>query len=489
MRRLALILALLLLLPAAAAAKSIEGTAKADKIRGTQTADAINVVGGGRDTVACLAGRDVVTADASDSVARDCEIVSRRIAFDQQVDAPAQHRTQLESDVASNGSTIVSVFQNGRFQDGGATGIGWATSTDGGAHWRSGLLPGLTRFSPSPGQSSRASDPAVTWDAAHGVWLVSSLIVAEEFSGLFISRSTDGLNWSGPVVASQELVGDLAYDKEWVACDSGASSRFAGSCYLVYTDFPRDQLTLQASHDGGLTWGSRVTVDDASGADVVGAIPVTQPDGALTVVFLVNEGALFAARSTDGGATFAPRVGIAPVSAHPIRGLRAPPLPSATVDASGRIFVVWADCSFRSLCAGNDIVLTSSTDGATWAPLTRLPGVGFESFVPDIAADATTPGRLAIVTYVVIQGSCTIGLCTMGVATTRSNDGGRTWRAPQRLDAQPMRFAWLPDAGGRFLGDYVGIAFTRLGIVPAFPLATRPVGGLLSESMFATVLR
>ena len=54
------------------------------------------------------------------------------------------HQTEVEPDTFSNGSTIVAAFQVGRINDGGACAIGFATSTNNGASWTSGLLPGIT---------------------------------------------------------------------------------------------------------------------------------------------------------------------------------------------------------------------------------------------------------------------------------------------------------------------------------------------------------
>ena len=61
----------------------------------------------------------------------------RRTADDRQTDsftnATSQHRTEVEPDTFAGDSRIVSAFQVGRFFDGGATDIGFATSPDGGA--------------------------------------------------------------------------------------------------------------------------------------------------------------------------------------------------------------------------------------------------------------------------------------------------------------------------------------------------------------------
>src|SRR4051794_35488609 len=56
------------------------------------------------------------------------------------------HHANVEPDSFSNGSTIVAAFQVGRIFDGGACAIGFSTSTNNGASWTSGLLPGLTKY-------------------------------------------------------------------------------------------------------------------------------------------------------------------------------------------------------------------------------------------------------------------------------------------------------------------------------------------------------
>ena len=67
-----------------------------------------------------------------------------QVSSDPYTDAQAQHRTEVEPDTFSFGSTIVSAFQVGRVSGGGSSNIGWATSTNGGATWTNGFLPGIT---------------------------------------------------------------------------------------------------------------------------------------------------------------------------------------------------------------------------------------------------------------------------------------------------------------------------------------------------------
>jgi hypothetical protein len=488
MRRVATALALFVALSGSAAAQTILGTAKAERLRGTTTADLIDAVGGGRDTVICRAGRDLVTADQSDRIGSDCEVVSRRISTDL-LTGPGQHQTQVEPSVAASGSTLVAAFQVGRFFDGAAAGIGWATSFNGGRTWRSGLLPAVTALQQPPGTVQRASDPAVAYDALHRTWLVVTLGVSPALSNIAVSRSADGLAWSPPAIVTQAVRGSLAYDKEWIGCDNGATSPFRGNCYVVYSDFVASRLTVQVSRDGGATWQPGVAASVAAGADVVGALPVVQPNGALTIVFLSADLGVFAVRSSDGATTWSPRVGISPLDALLPNDLRVPPLPAAAVDAAGRIYVVWADCGLRPACSGTDVVLTTSDDALTWTAPRTVRGIGSDRFIPAIAADPSMAGRLGLLFYYLASSGCVAADCRIGSAFTRSSDGGATWSAPQRLATRLMPYSWLADTqGGAFFGDYVGAAFAEAAFVPVFTLAQPPTRGTKHEAMFSARL-
>ena len=89
---------------------------------------------------------------------------------------------------------------NRAYFTGGATAIGWATSTDGGTTWTHGSLPGLTSGDDG-GPYSAASDPNVAYDAKHGAWIIESLALnSSETPAVVVSRSTDGgLTWNDPV--------------------------------------------------------------------------------------------------------------------------------------------------------------------------------------------------------------------------------------------------------------------------------------------------
>jgi hypothetical protein len=498
MRRAALPLLLVAALAAPATAATIQGTSRADALRGTNAADRISARGGddlvqaafgGRDSIACGPGRDVVSADRADRVTRDCEVVSRRLSNDLSTNPESQHETAVEPDSFAFGSTVVATFQLGRFEEGAASNIGFATSTDAGRTWRTGALPGLTVESSPPGTVNRASDPAVAYDAEHGTWLISTLGVGSGSYSILVSRSSDGVHWSAPVATA---TGQLL-DKEWVACDNGTASPFRGRCYVVYTDDARHQVVSQVSTDGGATWQPPVSV----ARELVGAMPVVRPDGSLVVLAsdLPDSGpaAIVATRSTDGGATFAPLQTVSNLTFHRPGDMRAFPLPSAEADRSGRVYAVWHDCRFRSGCTSNDIVLSTSADGVTWSPPARVsidPTTSrVDHFLPGIAASPAADGRLAIVYAFFQPGPCARNDCRLEIGFTTSADGGTTWSRPQRLDAQAIPMQWLPRSeGGYMVGDYFSTSFAGGRAVPVFALAAPRLNGRFREGIFAASL-
>jgi len=173
--------------------------------------------------------------------------------------ATTNHHTEVEPDTYSNGSTIVATFQVGRISDGGACAIGFATSTNNGATWTNGLLPGITKYAGS-GPNDRATDASVAYDARHGVWLISSLTLLEaggvHGNSVVTSRSTDGLTWSNPFTTATGS--DL--DKNWIVCDNTTTSPFYGNCYTEWDNHGAGNLLqMSTSSDGGQTWGTPKT--------------------------------------------------------------------------------------------------------------------------------------------------------------------------------------------------------------------------------------
>lgn len=404
-----------------------------------------------------------------------------------------QHATLVEPDAASNGSTIVTTFQAGRFSDGGGEAIGFARSTDGGRSWRSGLLPALTSASTPPGPFTRASDPVVVWDALHARWLAATLPLGPASTGIAVSSSPDGLTWGAPVFAASAARlqnGDTNFDKEWLGCDNGRSSPFFGHCYLAYTDFTLGGLAVQSTSDGGVTFTPPVAIPVRT--DVPGPQIAVRRSGELVIVFLESQ-TVKSIRSSDGGATFSSREDIARliVRNHPFRrdSLRVFPLPSADADAAGRVYVVWFDCRFRRSCQADDLVLSTSAGGGRWTRPVRVkvPRTGSTDFVlPALGVNPNARGRLALTYYTLNAPSCSLASCRLDAWFTTSKNGGARWATPRRLNAQRMRLAWLAETGsGRMVGDYFGSVYAGGRAVGIATIARPPSSGRLDEAIYA----
>ena len=515
MRAAALLLLALVVASAASAARSV-GTPGDDRLVGTATADTIfglagrdRIEGGrgadfvhpgpGRDTVEagagddrvaaqydgardvvrCGPGADLVNADLADSVARDCELVGLRLSRDPYTNPESQHETQVEPDSLTVGPRTVAAFQVGRRFDGAATNIGFATSIDDGRTWRNGLLPGLTTASRPAGPHTRASDPVVAFDDAHGVWLISTLAIEAPTTRLTVSRSSDGVTWSAPIVATEATAGGgVTLDKNWVACDNGSASPFRGRCYLAYTDNLRgDTLAVVSSSDGGLTWTTPVALP-VSGA--VGALPVVRPTGELVVAYLRGTQSIGSVVSIDGGATFAAPVTVSDVQVRNALDLRFFPLPAADVDpVSGRVWVTWHDCRFSVGCTANSVVVSTSDDGRSWTPPTRVTSAR-NAYLPTIGVHPRT-GRVALAYYVLRPGG------GIDFELVESRPGGGGWGIPRLLSAQTMRPDWLPDTvSGRMLADYVSVHYAGARPLVVWVLASQPVGLSLRQAVYAT---
>jgi hypothetical protein len=461
-------------------------SAAAARIHGTRHSDFIQAVNGHRDVVSCRRGRDVVTAEARDRVARSCEIVTREISQDPYGNAASQHASEVEPDTASWGSTVVAVFQVGRIRDGGAANIGWATSRNGGRTWAHGFLPGLTPSSRPAGPWPRGTDPAVAYDAQHGVWLVTTLGFggSGSDSALLISRSTDGLHWGQPVTATRRS--GFGLDKQWIACDNWSSSPFRGHCYLSYDDLVSNEIETQLSADGGLTWGTPAHAPGFPGRDAIngpaapGVQPVARPDGSVLIPYFDNT-QISVLRSLDGGVTWLPPTPVSPAAYHPVPGVRAAPLPSAEVGGDGAVYVAWPDCSRSASCSTNGLLVARSADGLTWSTPVRVPTGAADAVLPGIAADPAAGRRIALAYYRVRNGA-------LDVFFTSSRNGGSTWTKPQRLNSRSIPFGWLASAGGAMVGDYISTSFAGGRAVPVFALGFAPRRGRLHESMFATSL-
>ena len=407
-----------------------------------------------------------------------------QLSSDPFTNSSSQHKTEVEPDTFSFGSTIVTAFQTGRIFNGGSSDIGWATSNDNGTTWAKGFLPGTTTFATPPGPFSAISDPSVAFDAAHNTWLILSLGIAGNQT-VVVSRSTDsGHTWANPITVASGVL-----DKTWIVCDDTATSPFFGHCYAEW-DNPNasDLLQMSTSTNGGQTWSApRATASNNHG---LGGQPLVQPNGTVIVPYQSTaSNSIRAFTSTNGGASWNGAVVISSFSDHGISGLRTEPLPSAEIDGAGRVYVVWQDCRFEPGCASNDLVMSTSANGTSWSAVTRIPidpvGSGIEHVIPGLAVDKTTSGSSAHLGLAFYFCSST---CQLQVGFVSSTNGGSTWSAKTTLTSTPMPLTWLANTSlGRMVGDYISTSYSNGRAFPVFAVATAPSGSVFNEAMFTAV--
>jgi hypothetical protein len=181
---------------------------------------------------------------------------------------------------------------------------------------------------------------------------------------------------------------------------------------------------------------------------------------------------------------------VSPVTDHGVAGnLRTSPLPSAEVDADGKVYVVWQDCTFRSGCSSNDIAMSTSIDGVAWTQKVRIPidatTSGVDHFIPGIAVDRATSGntaRLALGYYYYPVAACNTSTCDLTVGFVSSTDGGATWTQPRKV-AGPFKLAWIAQTDqGPMVGDYMSTSFAGGPLAfPIFAIAKPPTSGVFDE--------
>jgi hypothetical protein len=425
----------------------------------------------------------------------NAQVPTTQISTDTFTNTTSQHETEVEPASYAFASTIVSVFQVGRFSDGGSSAIGFATSTDAGATWTHGNLPGITKIE-GTGTYDRASDTSVIYNQKFKLWLAETLGLSESGgvhgAAVLVSSSKDGITWNNPSTVSIVESGGY-YDKPWIGCDNHLASPFYGNCYVEWDDFSLgDLIQMSTSKDGGATWSAKV---QAGGGFGNGGLPLVQPNG--TIIVPVDDQFLSstqAFKSTNGGSSWSAPVRISTINEHGVSGgMRALPELAAQMDAAGKVYVVWADCRFRSGCSSNDIVMSTSTDGTTWSTPVRIPidpvSSTVDHFTPGLVIDRATAGgtaHLALTFNFFPKASCVN--CNLGVGYVTSRDGGATW-SHETVLGKGISPSWLPSTtSGQMAGDYQTVTLIGGKAHGVTPLAQAPVGSTLNEAMFTNTM-
>jgi hypothetical protein len=227
---------------------------------------------------------------------------------------------------------------------------------------------------------------------------------------------------------------------------------------------------------------SAPTVSPDQCAGSIGGVAI-QPNGNLFLIGAYDGGCtepqvyLYSIESTDGGQTLQQTVDItAEQVAYPVEGgyMRQDPFPSASVSIDGTISVVTYDCRFRTNCATNDIVMTTSKDGVNWSPIERVPidplDSGVDHFVAGIGAprfldiiQGAAPDALAVNYYYVPDGATcdptSAAGCQLYAGFISSQDAGKTWSNPTQVFG-PMNI--VKDLAITAFGNFVANDITAI---------------------------
>jgi hypothetical protein len=138
------------------------------------------------------------------------------------------------------------------------------------------------------------------------------------------------------------------------------------------------------------------------------------------------------------------------------------------------------------------MVLSTSTDGVTWSPVTRIPtdpiGSGVDHFIPGVAVDRTTSGgsaHVGLTYYFYPNANCTVSTCQLDVGFVSSTNGGATWSTSSQL-AGPMSLTWLANTSQGFMvGDYISTSFEGGTAHPVIAVANPPSGSTFDEAMYS----
>lgn len=400
----------------------------------------------------------------------------------------------------TNPANIVGVWQQDRWNDGGAHGLVAGFSFDGGATWGETPQP----FSACAGGLGyeRASDPWVSFGPDGTAYSVSiSFNESNNNNAVAAARSTDGgKHWTNLSVIIADNAPNFQFfnDKESVTADPIHS----GVAYAVWDRLespngnPRAEAHAAAfrgpalfskTTNGGLTWSSpQVMVSTPSRQQTIGnQIVVNRQNGTLydffdliTPPFSVTAFKVAFVKSTDGGNTWTKPQIIAdlrtvfvndPNTGQAIR--TGDIIPEAAIDPrTGQLYVVWQDSRFNGGKFDEVALSTSTNGGATWsAPVRVSTPTGKPAFTPTVSVNSTGVVGLTFYDFRNLQAGNKTTLPT-DYWFKSSTNGGASFGNEVHL-AGPFDMLTAPNAGGFFVGDYEGIGIAGTTFHPFFVAA------------------
>jgi hypothetical protein len=391
----------------------------------------------------------------------------------------------------TNPTNLIGAWQQDRWSNGGAQGLILGASLDAGRTWSLTSAP-FSRCTggnaTNGGDFERATDPwvAISPDGsayASALAFSRGTLVAGSSSAILVSRSADGgLTWSDPVTLIAD--GDQFFnDKETITADL-ADARFVYAVWDRLTIAQEAPVWFTRTIDGGTSWeAARSIFDPGPGSQTIGNQIAVLPGGAILNVFTELSGTGSSAtssirviRSADRGDTWSAPVTVAQLMA---RGTVSPDdgapirdgslLAAVGVDGSGVVNVVWQDARFSN-GARDAIALSRSLDGGlTWtAPVRVNANTAAAAFTP--AVHVRADGVIGVTYYDFRNDTADRATLPTDYWIATSTDA-INWTESHL--SGPFDLQRAPDAGGLFLGDYQALSSLGNNFLPFFVQTTQ----------------
>ena len=412
----------------------------------------------------------------------------------------AEVEPSLAVDPADN-DHLLAMWQQDRWSSGSARGLVSAVSFDGGATWSRQAMAFSQCGGGTPangGGYERATDPWVAFGPDGSAWAMSLSTTGATFAGgsanaMLVARSADGgRTWGGAVT----LITDTApffNDKNAITADP-RDARFAYAVWDRLYQLGGGPATFARTVDGGASWEpARSILDPGPSGQTIGNLVVVLSDGALVnVATRIDEStmpartaSIVAVRSADRGATWSAPVEVAshlavgtldPDSGNAVRDGAI--LPSAAPGPGRTLHVVWQDSRFSAGQRDAIAYARSADGGLTWsAPVRVNANPAVAAFTP--AVHVLADGTIGVSYFDLRENTSDPATLPAAYWLARSTDGA-TW-TETRL-AATFDLSSAPNANGLFLGDYMGLAGAGGEFVSLF---ARTTGNLANRTEIA----
>ncbi len=398
-----------------------------------------------------------------------------------------------------NAQHLLAAWQQDRWSNGGARALVSAASLDGGATWVRTLHPLSRCGGAAPGSAfdfARATDPWVDIGSDGTLHLMGLGFDGTAFgpnsrSAMLASRSSDGgRNWSTP----QVLVLDGASffnDKNTLTVDA-LDPRFVYAVWDRLDTANNGPTLLARSTNSGVSWeAAREIYRPATGGGVQSAqtignrivvLTAGAQRGTLVNVFTqidtrggASVNTVRVMRSADRGLTWG-----APITVGDHRGVGASDASTGTQirdggvvasiasGADASLWVAWQDSRFGGGTRDAIVVSRSTDGGSTWsAPVAASNSGTSPAFTPTLTVRAD---GLAGLLYFDLRPDTADTSTLLSAAWLATSRDGTSWS--ETTVWNPFDLAQAPNAGGLFLGDYMGLVSSGNQFLPLVVLSS-----------------